>query len=150
MNAKRVPQTHFFEPAPRPPQHLTNNSPTEERAIGDTRRPSSSHWPLVRARPPAGTEDERRVLCESLSSSASNSQHSLTGPPPASLTNRPNACPAAPWQPDRRVRAAAHLRPCFLPSHLLPPCVFLLINALLCSLSPSCLSYFAPLYDMLA
>ncbi|XP_035496258.1 hematopoietic death receptor isoform X1 [Scophthalmus maximus] len=83
-------------------QHLTNNSPTEERAIGDTRRPSSSHWPLVRARPPAGTEDERRVLCESLSSSASNSQHSLTGPPPASLTNRPNACPAAPWQPDRR------------------------------------------------
>ncbi|XP_030274232.1 tumor necrosis factor receptor superfamily member 10B-like isoform X1 [Sparus aurata] len=69
--------------------------------------------PLVRAKPFACIEEERKVLCESLDSSASNSQHSLTGPP----------LYAAPLQPDEReekqfptlipVNGEESLRKCF-------------------------------------
>ena len=107
-------------------------SPTEERSDGETRSPSCSNLilprQLVRTKSFAGTEDERKVLCESLNSSASNSQHSLTGLPSSAFpAPPPRASLVVSMQPDRRVRAAAHLHPCFhpcfLPSHLLTPCL---------------------------
>ncbi|XP_044052519.1 hematopoietic death receptor isoform X1 [Siniperca chuatsi] len=90
---------------PKAGQHYSNKYPTEERRNGETRRLSCSNLmlprQLVRAKSSAGLEDERKVLCESLSSSASNSQHSLTGLPshPASP---PRASPMVPRQPNRR------------------------------------------------
>ncbi|XP_029961183.1 tumor necrosis factor receptor superfamily member 10B-like isoform X1 [Salarias fasciatus] len=70
-------------------------------------RPSSNNLSLprqlVRVRPTAGVEEERERLCESLTSSASNSQHSLTGlpAPAASPMPGPRAGLAAPGRPDR-------------------------------------------------
>lgn len=105
-----------FEPVPHPPQQYSDNCPTEEKKNGETRSLSSLNQtrPLVRAKSSVGMEEERKVLCESLSSSASNSQHSLTG-----LLSHPapprKACPMVPRQPNRRVRAAALFHPCFHP-----------------------------------
>ncbi|KAK2902529.1 hematopoietic death receptor isoform X1 [Channa argus] len=53
-----------------------NNSSSGERR--ETQRSSFTSWPLVRAKTSASTTEECKVLCESLNSSASNSQHSLT------------------------------------------------------------------------
>ncbi|KAM4576271.1 uncharacterized protein PAE49_006458 isoform 1-T1 [Odontesthes bonariensis] len=53
---------------------------------------------LVRPKSSACTEDEQKKLCESLNSSASNSQHSLTGPPCFLL----QASSMVPAQPSRR------------------------------------------------
>ncbi len=104
-----------------PLQHDSESCPTEE---GRNREPklsvSSLFHPrqLVRARPSSHIEDERKVLCESLNSSASNSQHSLTIP-----ASPPQARSMIPWQPDRRVRQASPFHRCFhprfFPSHLL-------------------------------
>lgn len=74
--------------------------------------------PLVRAKPFACIEEERKVLCESLDSSASNSQHSLTGPP----------LYAAPLQPEERVRLPANSNPCFCPPSP-ASCSFVSINS---------------------
>ncbi|XP_068167526.1 hematopoietic death receptor isoform X1 [Antennarius striatus] len=70
----------------------------------------------VRPRPSVHEEDERKGLCESLSSSASNSQHSLTGLPP-------HPDPVTPKQPESRadekfpqlvpVNGEESLRKCF-------------------------------------
>uniref|UniRef100_A0A3Q3IN69 Uncharacterized protein n=1 Tax=Monopterus albus TaxID=43700 RepID=A0A3Q3IN69_MONAL len=83
--------------------HHTDSCSTQERRNGENRRHSSSNWQLVRPKSSAGMEDEREVLCKSLNSSASNSQHSLTGLPssafPATLAQ---ASPVVPRQPDRR------------------------------------------------
>lgn len=69
---------------------------------------------LVRAMSSEHTEEERKVLCESLNSSASNSQYSLTGLTSCSSpTSPPLANPAAPPQPPWRVRATSHLHPYF-------------------------------------
>ncbi|KAM7416903.1 hypothetical protein PAMA_018808 [Pampus argenteus] len=60
---------------------------------------------LIVSRQPvsAATEDECKKLCESLSSSASNSRHSLTILPCAAFTAPPaRASPAFPQQPDTR------------------------------------------------
>lgn len=70
---------------------------------------------LVRTKSFEHREEEREVLCESLNSSASNSQYSLTGLTCSSPASPPVANPAAPRQPGWRVRAASHLRPCFYP-----------------------------------
>nr|CCQ71731.1 tumor necrosis factor receptor 1 [Channa striata] len=51
---------------------------TEERRNRETRRPSASNCKLVRAISSVATEDQHNVY-KSLNSSASNSQHSLTG-----------------------------------------------------------------------
>lgn len=124
------------------PHPLQN--PTEETRNGETQRSSCSSWPLVRPKSSAALEDERKILCESLNSSASNSQHSLTGlhssPFPAP---HPQACLLVPEQPNMRVRAVAHIHPCYhpylFPSHLLTPCLFQLSNVLL-SLAANTLS----------
>ncbi|XP_019118555.1 tumor necrosis factor receptor superfamily member 10B isoform X2 [Larimichthys crocea] len=104
------------------------NCRTEEGRNGESGRLSCSSLilprQLVRARSSTHVEDERKVLCESLNSSASNSQHSLTGPPSyASPTSPPRASPTAPIQPDRRedeqfpklvpVNGEESLRKCF-------------------------------------
>ncbi|XP_040010896.1 hematopoietic death receptor isoform X2 [Xiphias gladius] len=105
-------------------QHYTENCPPEERRKGETQRPSCSNWQLVRAKPSAGMEDERKVLCGSLNSSASNSQHSLTSLPSSALTTPlSQASPEVPWQPNRRedeqfprllpVNGEESLRKCF-------------------------------------
>ncbi|KAM9360992.1 hematopoietic death receptor isoform 1-T1 [Symphorus nematophorus] len=80
--------------------------PTEESRNAEPRLSLSGLIPsrqLVRAKSPTRKEDERRVLCESLSSSASNSQHSLTGLQyyafPVSL---PQAYPVVLQQANRR------------------------------------------------
>ncbi|KAG7489202.1 tumor necrosis factor receptor superfamily member 10B-like isoform X1 [Solea senegalensis] len=97
-------------------QHVTDNCLSDE-----TRRPNWQQ--LVRTVPQTGTEEERKVLCESLSSSASNSQHSLTGLP-CSAYNPPQCSPAVPVQlPNRRkdedfpklvpVNGEESLRKCF-------------------------------------
>lgn len=113
-----------------PPQDYSANCP-EERRNGETQRSSCSSWPLVRAKSSAAVEDERKVLCESLNSSASNSQYSLTSLP--LLAPPPQPCLTVPVQPNTRVRSTSHVHPCFhpcsLPSHLLPPCLFLLSKA---------------------
>lgn len=71
---------------------------------------------LVRTMSFEHTEEECKVLCESLNSSASNSQYSLTGLTSCSSpASPPVANPAAPPQPPWRVRATSHLRPCFYP-----------------------------------
>ncbi|XP_070760318.1 hematopoietic death receptor isoform X1 [Enoplosus armatus] len=86
-------------------QHYSDNCPTEDGSNGETRRRSCSNLmlprPLVRAKSSTGTEDERKVLCESLNSSASNSQHSLTGPV-SDPTPPPRASPTLPRRPNRR------------------------------------------------
>ncbi|XP_022064592.1 hematopoietic death receptor isoform X2 [Acanthochromis polyacanthus] len=105
--------------------HYTDIHPPEENRDGETQRPSGTNLilsrPLVRVKSPAGVEDERKMLCESLSSSASNSQHSLTG-----LTSpgfAPRASPETLRQQDRReeeqfpklvpVNGEESLRKCF-------------------------------------
>ncbi|KAK5871746.1 hypothetical protein PBY51_004607 [Eleginops maclovinus] len=93
---------------------LNSASPSEGHSNGEPRRQSCSillHPPslLVRSRS-CREEEERQVLCESLSSSASNSQHSLTGlpsayphaSPPSSTPASPRASPAAHRQPSMR------------------------------------------------
>ncbi|KAK2837734.1 hypothetical protein Q5P01_014946 [Channa striata] len=55
--------------------YIDNNSSGERR---EPRRSSCTGWPLVRAKSSANMRDECKVLCESLNSSASNSQYSLT------------------------------------------------------------------------
>ncbi|XP_026199571.1 hematopoietic death receptor isoform X2 [Anabas testudineus] len=65
----------------------------EERRNGETQRSSISNWPLVRGKSWAAVEDECKVLCESLNSSASNSQYSLTGLPSSAFSALPpQAC----------------------------------------------------------
>ncbi|XP_058493050.1 hematopoietic death receptor isoform X1 [Solea solea] len=97
-------------------QHVTDKCLNEE-----TRRPNWQQ--LVRTVPQAGTEEERKVLCESLSSSASNSQRSLTGLP-CSAYNPPQCSLAVPVPlPNRRkdedfpklvpVNGEESLRKCF-------------------------------------
>ncbi|XP_038560166.1 tumor necrosis factor receptor superfamily member 10A-like isoform X1 [Micropterus salmoides] len=109
---------------PKAGQQYSDNCPTEEKKNGETRSLSSLNQtrPLVRAKSSVGMEEERKVLCESLSSSASNSQHSLTG-----LLSHPapprKACPMVPRQPNRRedeqfpslvpVNGVESLRKCF-------------------------------------
>ncbi|XP_041792830.1 hematopoietic death receptor isoform X2 [Chelmon rostratus] len=108
-------------------QH-SDNCPTEEVRSGEPRRLSCSGLilsrQLVRAKSSAHTEDERKVLCESLNSSASNSQHSLTGLPSCAFpASPPRASPMVPRQPDMRedeqlpklvpVNGEESLRKCF-------------------------------------
>lgn len=113
-----------FKQVHHPLQHHSDTCPAEESSNGETRRPSRMNLipsrQLVRALSSAGTEDERKVLCESLSSSASNSQHSLTGPPCSAFPAPPppQASPVVLRQPNR-VRATAHFHPCFHPCFLL-------------------------------
>ncbi|KAM8761210.1 tumor necrosis factor receptor superfamily member 10B-like isoform 1-T1 [Acanthopagrus schlegelii] len=97
--------------------HYNDNCSTEEGRNGESQTFSCASLilprPLVRAKPSACIADECKVLCESLDSSASNSQHSLTGLPPY----------AAPLQPDEReedqfptlvpVNGEESLRKCF-------------------------------------
>lgn len=143
------------EHVPHPLQQHSDNCPTEEVRSGEPRRLSCSGLilsrQLVRAKSSAHTEDERKVLCESLNSSASNSQHSLTGLPSCAFpASPPRASPMVPRQPDMRVRATAPFQscfhPCFFPSHILTPCclLFPLSNALLLQLMPSYWSDCAP------
>ncbi|KAM7392139.1 hypothetical protein PAMP_022772 [Pampus punctatissimus] len=74
-----------------------------ERRNGLTRGLNCSNQILCRQAVSAATEDECKKLCESLSSSASNSRHSLTVPPCTGLTDPPaRASPAFPQQPDTR------------------------------------------------
>ncbi|KAL7392613.1 hypothetical protein ABVT39_027191 [Epinephelus coioides] len=88
-------------------QHHSDTRPAEESSNGETRRLSRMNLipsrQLVRALSSTGTEDERKVLCESLSSSASNSQHSLTGPPCSAFPAPPppQASPVVLRQPNR-------------------------------------------------
>ncbi|XP_076020596.1 uncharacterized protein LOC143011574 isoform X1 [Genypterus blacodes] len=87
-------------------QDYRDDCPSEDRRNGDTRRPSYFKLmrdSLVRAKSTSGVE-EKRELCESLASSASNSQHSLTAPPPPLLPPAPppRSSLAAPQQPVRR------------------------------------------------
>ncbi|XP_042344801.1 hematopoietic death receptor [Plectropomus leopardus] len=90
-------------------QRYSDNCPTERS--GETRRQSSSHpilsRPLVRTKSSAGMEEERKVLCESLSSSASNSQHSLTALP-CSAYPAPPPSPVVLRQPTRREEEKFH------------------------------------------
>ncbi|XP_071338036.1 hematopoietic death receptor isoform X1 [Trachinotus anak] len=106
----------------KPAQHYTDNCSTEERKNGE--RPSFSNWQPVRSKPSVGMEDERKVLCESLNSSASNSQHSLTSLPSSAFpAPPPQVSPAVPRQPNRReeeqfpklvpVNGEMSLRKCF-------------------------------------
>ncbi|KAF7654534.1 hypothetical protein LDENG_00068440 [Lucifuga dentata] len=109
-------------------QDYSDGCPPEERQSGETRRLSHLHLiqcrQPVRCRSSAGLEDERKELCESLTSSASNSQNSLTGPPPPLvLTTLPQSSPAAPQRPNQRgdehfpklvpVNGEESLRKCF-------------------------------------
>uniref|UniRef100_UPI0037E91FD6 hematopoietic death receptor isoform X2 n=2 Tax=Semicossyphus pulcher TaxID=241346 RepID=UPI0037E91FD6 len=85
-------------------QHYTTNSLTEERSNRETQRPSCSSLILSGhvVRTIFFGEDERKVLCESLNSSASNSQHSLNGLSSSAFpTSPPRASPMVP-QPHRR------------------------------------------------
>ncbi|XP_035515034.1 tumor necrosis factor receptor superfamily member 10B-like isoform X1 [Morone saxatilis] len=107
--------------------HYSDNYPTETGRNGEPRQLSSSlilSRQPVRAKSSAHVEDEHKMLCESLSSSSSNSQHSLTGLPvyvvPASA---PRACPVVPQQSNWRedepfprlvpVNGEESLRKCF-------------------------------------
>ncbi|XP_029295624.1 tumor necrosis factor receptor superfamily member 16-like [Cottoperca gobio] len=89
-------------------QNLSDSGPT------DGRRQSCSNLIPVRIKSSVRTEDEREVLCESLSSSSSNSQHSLTG-----LYASASSAPPPPSHPHAATQAAQHegeesLRQCFL------------------------------------
>uniref|UniRef100_A0A3P8TJ04 Hematopoietic death receptor n=1 Tax=Amphiprion percula TaxID=161767 RepID=A0A3P8TJ04_AMPPE len=89
----------------------TDIRPPEENRDGETQRPSSTSLilprPLVRVKSPAGVEDERKKLCESLNSSASNSQHSLTGLASSAFPSQ--ASPKILRLPDRRLCDSTHL-----------------------------------------
>ncbi|XP_008275176.1 tumor necrosis factor receptor superfamily member 6-like isoform X1 [Stegastes partitus] len=107
--------------------HYTDTDPTEGCRDGETRRPSNTNLSLsrqlVRAKSPVGVEDERKMLCESLNSSASNSQHSLNGPSYSAFPASSQASPKSPGQPNRRedrqfpelvpVNGEESLRSCF-------------------------------------
>lgn len=125
-----------------PLQDYAANCP-EERRNGETQRSSCSGWPLVRTKLSAAVEDERKVLCESLNSSASNSQYSLTSLPLSA--SPPQPCLMAPVQPNARVRAASNVHscfhPCMFPSDLLAHCLFLLSNTNSCEPSALCSFY---------
>ncbi|XP_068460475.1 tumor necrosis factor receptor superfamily member 10B-like isoform X2 [Clinocottus analis] len=99
--------------------------PTDDGNGRETQRPRCFNvpWQLVRAKSSAGSSDECKAL-QSLSSSASNSQHSLTGLSSSAFpAPPPRAVPTAPVQPDRRedvtfpklvaVNGEASLRKCF-------------------------------------
>uniref|UniRef100_A0A3P8TJ09 Hematopoietic death receptor n=1 Tax=Amphiprion percula TaxID=161767 RepID=A0A3P8TJ09_AMPPE len=92
-------------------QQYTDIRPPEENRDGETQRPSSTSLilprPLVRVKSPAGVEDERKKLCESLNSSASNSQHSLTGLASSAFPSQ--ASPKILRLPDRRLCDSTHL-----------------------------------------
>ncbi|XP_073323390.1 uncharacterized protein [Pagrus major] len=107
-------------------QHYNDNCSTEEGRNGEPQSLSCSSLmlprTLVRAKPSACIEDERKVLFESLNSSASNSQHSLTGLPLyAAPASPPQARHIVPPQPDEReafpklvpVNGEESLRKCF-------------------------------------
>ncbi|XP_060927749.1 hematopoietic death receptor isoform X1 [Limanda limanda] len=88
---------------------------------GETRRPSLSHWLLVRGNASVTREDKHK-LCESLNSSASNSQHSLTGLPSALPVTAFHTRPVFARTPNRReedfpklipVKGEESLRKCF-------------------------------------
>ncbi|XP_028314041.1 tumor necrosis factor receptor superfamily member 6-like isoform X2 [Gouania willdenowi] len=112
--------------------HAADGSSEEEpRRLSGTNLSLSLQ--LVRAKPLASVEEECKMLCESLNSSASNSQHSLTYLPPSSSsssfaafaapTPAPRAQPPALWRPDKRdedrfpklkaVKGEDSLRACF-------------------------------------
>ncbi|XP_076586033.1 hematopoietic death receptor isoform X1 [Chaetodon auriga] len=108
--------------------HYSDNRPTEGGRSGEPQRLSCSSLilsrQLVRAKSSAQMEDERKVLCESLNSSASNSQHSLTGLPSYAFpASPPQASPVVPSEPNRRedeqfpklvpVNGEESLRACF-------------------------------------
>ncbi|XP_056233346.1 hematopoietic death receptor isoform X1 [Seriola aureovittata] len=97
---KRNKATDSQRPDGKAGQRYPANFPTEERKTGETKKPS---WQLVRPKSSAGTEDERKVLCESLNSSASNSQHSLTSLPSSAFpVPPPQVSAVVPRQPNRR------------------------------------------------
>ncbi|XP_070690365.1 tumor necrosis factor receptor superfamily member 10B-like isoform X2 [Pempheris klunzingeri] len=106
-------------------QRSSDHCPTEGKKDGE---PQVSGRPslilsqlLVRAKPSAGTEDECKGLCQSLNSSASNSQHSLTGPPCSAFpASPPRASPVAPSRREDEpfpklvpVNGVESLRKCF-------------------------------------
>ncbi|XP_047197397.1 hematopoietic death receptor isoform X2 [Hippoglossus stenolepis] len=93
-----------------PLKHYADSCPTEERGYGEIRRPSSSHWPLVRAKSSVTMEDKHK-LCESLNSSASNSHHSLTGLPSALPVTAFHTRPVFARMPDRREEDFPKLNP---------------------------------------
>ncbi|XP_034727798.1 hematopoietic death receptor isoform X3 [Etheostoma cragini] len=108
--------------------HYSQNRSTKERSNGETPGQSCSNLilsrQLVRDKSSAGIEEERKVLCESLCSSASNSQHSLTGLPCSAFpAYPPPASPLVPTQANSRedkqfpklvpVNGEESLRKCF-------------------------------------
>ncbi|KAM3867697.1 hematopoietic death receptor [Diretmus argenteus] len=75
------------------------NLPTEERQNGENQRLNRQ---AVRAKPSVSMEDERRGLWDSLASSTTNSQCSLTGLPSPSPASSPQPSPVAPRQSNTR------------------------------------------------
>lgn len=103
----------MFEHIRLPPQPFSDSLPAEDGRGGDsTARPSFSRLfkpsQLVRSKPVARVEGERKTLYERLSSSASNSQHSLIMTAYAFPTLPPQASSLAVPQPATGVRATPH------------------------------------------
>ncbi|KAM9859023.1 hematopoietic death receptor isoform 1-T1 [Aulostomus maculatus] len=87
---------------------------TEDRKNGQTQRPSCTllPWQMVGGQSSVATEDECRELCDSLISSASNSQHSLTSLPSSAFPSSSlQACPVVLVQPSERDNEFPKLRP---------------------------------------
>ncbi|XP_054467597.1 tumor necrosis factor receptor superfamily member 16-like isoform X2 [Anoplopoma fimbria] len=82
----------------KPGEDNGDNCPTEIKSCSNLNLPRQ----LVRAKSSADAADECKPLCQSLNSSASNSQHSLTGLSSAFPAPPPQAIPTAPMLPDRR------------------------------------------------
>lgn len=96
-----------------PPQPFSDSLPAEDgRGADGAARPSFSSLflpgQLVRSKPVARIEDERKTLYESLNSSASNSQHSLIMTAYAFSAPPPHSGTLAIPQPATGVRATPH------------------------------------------